>query len=183
MTGRQGRHERLRSVHGCLLDRSAWTDPGPLQFGNAPERDGDVRGFRQLQRGHQHLQGVPGGRPETIRFELQLGNLFDRIVYCTPNQNWSSQVSAGFSRSATRPGRCSWASGSTSSRRCPFLPGRAVALPGGAGILHTLQPTSSNSPRERRRRPSLACGPPFCHNGPSRSCVDRDGTAGSSPRG
>ena len=27
------------------LDKGAWTDPGPLQFGNAPERDGDVRGL------------------------------------------------------------------------------------------------------------------------------------------
>ena len=26
-------------------NRAGWADPGPLQFGNAPERDGDVRGF------------------------------------------------------------------------------------------------------------------------------------------
>ena len=27
------------------FDRAAWTDPGPLPFGNAPKRDGTVRGF------------------------------------------------------------------------------------------------------------------------------------------
>ena len=27
------------------LNAAAWADPGPLQFGNAPKRDGDVRGF------------------------------------------------------------------------------------------------------------------------------------------
>ena len=27
------------------FNRDAWSDPGPLQFGNAPQRDPDVRGF------------------------------------------------------------------------------------------------------------------------------------------
>src|SRR5438477_376983 len=28
------------------FNKAAWTDPGPLQFGNAPRADGTVRGFK-----------------------------------------------------------------------------------------------------------------------------------------
>jgi hypothetical protein len=73
------------------FDRSAWTDPGPLQFGNAPERDGDVRGWPNYSEDINIFKVFPVGDQKNIRFELQLGNMFDRIVYCTPNQNWSSQ--------------------------------------------------------------------------------------------
>jgi hypothetical protein len=72
------------------LNRSAWTDPGPLQFGNAPERDGDVRGWGNYSEDINIFKVFPVTNGQRIRFEMQLGNLFNRIVYCTPNQNWSS---------------------------------------------------------------------------------------------
>jgi Carboxypeptidase regulatory-like domain len=72
------------------LDRSAWTDPGPLQFGNAPERDGDVRGWGNYSEDINIFKVFPVSEGTRIRFEMQFGNLFNRIVYCTPNTNWSS---------------------------------------------------------------------------------------------
>jgi hypothetical protein len=72
------------------LDRSAWADPGPLQFGNAPERDGDVRGWPNYSEDINIFKVFRLADQKAVRFEVQLGNMFNRIIYCTPNQNWSS---------------------------------------------------------------------------------------------
>ena len=67
------------------------TDPGPLQFGNTPERDGDVRGFANFSEDINIFKVFPvGGDQRELRFEVQIGNLFDRRIYCNPNTNWSS---------------------------------------------------------------------------------------------
>ena len=63
---------------------AAWTDPGPLQFGNAPRRDGTVRGFPTLQRGHQYLQGVPAAERHEAPVRAEFGNLFNRTLFCDP---------------------------------------------------------------------------------------------------
>jgi hypothetical protein len=72
------------------LDSSVWADPGPLQFGNAPERDGDARGFKNFSEDINIFKTFPLGDQRELRFEVQVGNLFDRIIYCNPNMNWSS---------------------------------------------------------------------------------------------
>jgi hypothetical protein len=72
------------------FNRSAWADPGPLAFGNAPKRDGEVRGFRYYGEDINIFKVFPLGGTRRLRFEAQFGNIFDRIVYCDPNQNWSS---------------------------------------------------------------------------------------------
>jgi hypothetical protein len=72
------------------LDQSAWSDPGPLQFGNAPERDGDVRGPGNYSEDINIFKVFPVVDQQKLRFEMQIGNLFNRINYCAPNTNWSS---------------------------------------------------------------------------------------------
>ena len=72
------------------MNRDAWTDPGPLQFGNAPQRDPDVRGFATYGEDINIFKVFPVGGAKSLRFEAQFGNIFNRIVYCDPNQNWSS---------------------------------------------------------------------------------------------
>ena len=72
------------------FNRTAWADPGPLAFGNAPKRDGDVRGFRYYGEDINIFKTFPLGGTRQLRFEAQFGNIFDRIVYCDPNQNWSA---------------------------------------------------------------------------------------------
>jgi hypothetical protein len=72
------------------FDNGAWVDPGPLQFGNAPKRDGDVRGFPNYTNDLNIFKVFPIGAEKRLRFEAQFGNVFDLTVYCGPNTNWSS---------------------------------------------------------------------------------------------
>jgi hypothetical protein len=71
-------------------NRDAWADPGPLQFGNAPERDGDVRGFPNFSEDINFFKVFDLGNTKRIRFEAQVGNLFNRTTYCNPASNWSA---------------------------------------------------------------------------------------------
>jgi Carboxypeptidase regulatory-like domain len=76
------------------FNKSAWTDPGPLRFGDAPRRDGTVRGFPTYSEDLSVFKVV--GLPDTtkLRFQAQIGNLFNRVMFCDPNPNWS-QASFG----------------------------------------------------------------------------------------
>ena len=72
------------------FNNAAWADPGPLQFGDAPKRDGDVRGFPNYTNDINIFKVFPIGADKRLRFEAQFGNVFDLTVYCGPNTNWSS---------------------------------------------------------------------------------------------
>ena len=63
---------------------AGWADPGPLQFGNAPERDGEVRGFRNYSEDINIFKVFPFSDQKKLRFEAQIGNLFNRTIYCNP---------------------------------------------------------------------------------------------------
>jgi hypothetical protein len=67
-----------------------WSDPGPLQFGNAPERDGKVRGFTNISEDINIFKVFPFTGRKQLRFEAQIGNIFNRTVYCNPASNWSN---------------------------------------------------------------------------------------------
>ena len=71
-------------------NRDGWADPGPLQFGNAPERDGEVRGFKNFSEDINIFKVFPITDQKRLRFELQIGNVFNRTVYCNPASNWSA---------------------------------------------------------------------------------------------
>ena len=72
------------------FNRSAWTDPGPLRFGNAPRVDGSVRGFRNYSEDMNVFKEFRLRDPMKLRFEADFGNLFNRVLFCGPNTNWSS---------------------------------------------------------------------------------------------
>ena len=72
------------------FNKNAWTDPGPLQFGNAPPRDGTVRGFPTYSEDLSLFKVVPLHNTFRMRFEAQVGNLFNRVLFCDPNTNWSA---------------------------------------------------------------------------------------------
>jgi hypothetical protein len=82
-----------------LLDRTAWQDPGPLQFGNAPRNDGTVRGFKNYVEDVSLFKETRIGERFTYRLEAQFGNFMNRTVFCGPNLNFSSDA---FGRTATR---------------------------------------------------------------------------------
>jgi len=72
------------------LSKAAYTDPGALQFGNAPPQDPHVRGFRNAAEDVSIFKETMFGERFKWRLELQGGNVTNRVVFCTPNQNWSS---------------------------------------------------------------------------------------------
>ena len=97
----QKRPNRVSGVEGVIaggdfdpnadryLNREAWSDPGPLQFGNAPKRDGTVRSFPIYSEDINIFKvfALPNGR--RIRFESMFGNIFNRTLFGEPNTNWS----------------------------------------------------------------------------------------------
>jgi carboxypeptidase family protein len=69
---------------------AGWSDPGPLQFGNAPERDANVRGFPNFSEDINVFKVFPFTAQRKLRFEAQIGNVFNRTTYCNPASNWSN---------------------------------------------------------------------------------------------
>lgn len=72
------------------FDRAAWTDPGPLQFGNAPSRDGTARGFRNIVEDVSVFKETAFRERYRVRFEAQAGNVTNRVIFCDPNVNFSA---------------------------------------------------------------------------------------------
>jgi hypothetical protein len=72
------------------FNRDAWTDPGPLTFGNAPNYDGDVRGFKVFNEDINVYKSFQLSDTARLRFELEFGNLFNRVTFCNPNTDWTS---------------------------------------------------------------------------------------------
>lgn len=72
------------------FDRAGWTDPGPLQFGNAPSRDGTVRGFKNATEDLSLFKVTTFKERYNLRLEVQGGNVTNRTVFCDPATNWSA---------------------------------------------------------------------------------------------
>jgi hypothetical protein len=72
------------------FNATAWQNPGALQFGNAPRRDGTVRGFPVYGEDINVFKVFPLQDQKRLRFEAQFGNIFNRVVFCDPNTNFSS---------------------------------------------------------------------------------------------
>lgn len=69
---------------------SAWSDPGALKFGNAPRSDANNRGPHYYNEDINFMKDTRISETSYVRFEVQAGNLFNRVDFCLPNQNWSS---------------------------------------------------------------------------------------------
>jgi hypothetical protein len=72
------------------FNANAWTDPGALSFGNAPRRDGTVRGFKVFNEDINISKAFALGDRTRMRFEFRVGNMFNRTTFCGPNTNWTS---------------------------------------------------------------------------------------------
>ena len=72
------------------LSSSGWTDPGSFNFGSAPINDGTVRGPRNITEDLSVFKDIWLSEQFKMRFEANFGNLFNRVVYCGPNGNWSA---------------------------------------------------------------------------------------------
>ncbi len=87
---------------------AAWTDPGPLQFGNAPRRDGTVRGFPNYSEDLNIFKVFPMADQKKLRFEASIReSLQPDVVLRSEHELELSRASARSTRSATSRGRFS----------------------------------------------------------------------------
>lgn len=73
-----------------FFDRSAFADPGPLQFGTASRTMDFARGFANVAEDLALFKDAWVTSKFKVRFETQLANVFNRVVFCEPNRNWSA---------------------------------------------------------------------------------------------
>jgi hypothetical protein len=85
------------------FDNSAWTDPGPLQFGNAPRRDTTIRSFPVYSEDINIFKVFDLPTGAKIRFESMFGNIFNRTLFCDPNTNWSAGTFGLISTQCNQP--------------------------------------------------------------------------------
>ncbi len=91
--------ERVRLSHGRSFDaatgsvfsRSAFADPGPLQFGNASRTMGFVRSFSTVAEDIALFKEAALHPKVTLRFQTEVANVFNRTIFCAPNRNWSAR--------------------------------------------------------------------------------------------
>jgi hypothetical protein len=72
------------------FNRDAWSDPGPLTFGNAPRADGSVRGFATYNEDLNISKTFYLTKSTRMRLEAMAGNIFNRVRFCDPATNWSA---------------------------------------------------------------------------------------------
>ena len=62
-----------------------------------------MRGFPTFSEDINIFKEFPFGDTKSLRFEAQFGNLFNRVLYCDPNQNWSSSAFGTVSTQCNTP--------------------------------------------------------------------------------
>lgn len=85
------------------LNRAAYSDPGPLTFGNAAPRDPHVRGFPNAVEDISIFKETLFGEKFKWRLEMQAGNVTNRVVFCDPNTNWSASTFGTVSLQCNQP--------------------------------------------------------------------------------
>jgi hypothetical protein len=73
------------------FNAAAWDPPGSLEFGDAPRRDGSVRGFPTYSEDVNIFKVFPLRENLKMRFETEIGNLFNRTDFCDANNNFSAE--------------------------------------------------------------------------------------------
>jgi hypothetical protein len=74
------------------LNQSGWSAPGgsgdALAFGNAPREDSSIRGFKYYNEDFSIIKDTFFGEGKYVRFESDMGNVFNRVYFCNPDTNW-----------------------------------------------------------------------------------------------
>jgi Carboxypeptidase regulatory-like domain len=92
-----GKTSGVRPGEQYLLS-SGWSDPGLLAFGNEPQNDPTIRSPHYFNEDFGIGKLIPITERVHGLFETNIGNLFNRHLWCNPDTNWSDstfgQVSA-----------------------------------------------------------------------------------------
>jgi hypothetical protein len=74
------------------LNQLGWSAPGgsadALAFGNAPRQDSSVRGFKYFNEDFSIIKDTYFGEGKYVRFESDIGNVFNRVFFCPVDTNW-----------------------------------------------------------------------------------------------
>ena len=73
----------------AYLLSTGFADPGALQFGNEPRTDPHLRWTPFLNEDFGILKDTHFSEAGFVRFEADMGNVFNRVDFCPPDQNWS----------------------------------------------------------------------------------------------
>ncbi|MGA7931617.1 MAG: carboxypeptidase-like regulatory domain-containing protein, partial [Candidatus Sulfotelmatobacter sp.] len=68
---------------------SAWSDPGPLQFGDEPQNDPSVRLPHNFNEDFSITKSTQITERVDFKFITNVGNIFNRHTWCDPDMNWS----------------------------------------------------------------------------------------------
>jgi len=74
---------------------NAWSDPGTNPFGTAPRVDGTARGFPTYNEDMSVFKTFTLKEQLKARFEVQLGNIFNRTDFCNPSTFWNGAATFG----------------------------------------------------------------------------------------
>jgi hypothetical protein len=92
-----GKTSGVRPGEQYLLS-SGWADPGTLAFGDAAQNDPTIRSLHYFNEDFGIGKLIPITERVHGLFETNIGNLFNRHLWCDPDTNWSDstfgQVSA-----------------------------------------------------------------------------------------
>ena len=85
------------------LLKSAWSDPGPLQFGNEPQNDPQVRLPHNFNEDFSISKMTAITERVDFRFITNVGNIFNRHLWCAPDTNWSDSTFGKVSSQCNTP--------------------------------------------------------------------------------
>jgi hypothetical protein len=74
---------------------SGWVDPGALQFGNESQNDPTIRSPHYFNEDFSITKAIPLTDQYGLKFESQMGNLFNRHLWCNPDTNLSDGANFG----------------------------------------------------------------------------------------
>jgi Carboxypeptidase regulatory-like domain len=85
------------------LLKSAWSDPGPLQFGDEPQNDPSIRLPHNFNEDFSINKMTSITERVDMRFITNVGNIFNRHLWCGPDTNWSDSTFGQISSQCNTP--------------------------------------------------------------------------------
>jgi hypothetical protein len=84
----KGLSGNFKTPNDAYLSQGGWSDPGALQFGDAPREDAAVRGFKYFNEDISIYKDTYFTEAKYVRFEADAGNALNRVFFCPVDQNW-----------------------------------------------------------------------------------------------
>jgi len=85
------------------LNSAAWSDPGPLQFGDEAQNDPSVRLPHNFNEDFSITKTTAITERINMKFITNIGNIFNRHLWCAPDMNWSDATFGTISSQCNTP--------------------------------------------------------------------------------